>query len=401
MENVATLPNQFARRLATVLADFGVSSEVTAAHKGPIVTLYEVSLARGVKASKVVSLASDIARCLAVTSARVTIVPGSMAVGIEVPNARREIVSLAELFRSDQWLETEAKLPIILGKDMTGYPVVVDLARMPHLLIAGTTGSGKSVGIHAMINSLLNRFTSAECRLILIDPKMLEMSQYSGIPHLLTPVIIEPEKAVTALKWTLLEMERRYQLMSQLNLRNISHYNEMIANTANANQLVRTYEQVGFDDNGNPEYEYTTLPLERMPFIVVVIDEVADLMMVAGKEIEVTVQRLAQMARAAGIHLVMATQRPSVDIITGSIKANFPSRISFQLQSKIDSRTILGQPGAEQLVGNGDMMFMQGASLTRIQGAYVSTEEIEDLVMYRKSQQGCAYVEEITECDFG
>jgi S-DNA-T family DNA segregation ATPase FtsK/SpoIIIE len=397
MEQNSTVSDLTSRRLTNVLSQFGVTASVIAVHKGPIITQYEVELKAGIRASKVIGLATDIARCMTAPSARIALVPGSTALGIELPNAKREVVSLVELLGSPAWDATTAAIPIILGKNMTGAPVIVDLAKMPHLLIAGTTGSGKSIGIHAMISSVLANFTAKQCRLILVDPKMLEMSQYARIPHLLTPVINNPEKAIAALKWTCSEMERRYRVMSQLNVRNIAAFNASIADAVQHRRPILIEQQVGYDDNGDAEFDIVPMPLEPMPFIVVVIDEVADLMMLAGKEIEMTVQRLAQMSRAAGIHLIMATQRPSVDIITGSIKANFPSRISFQLQSKIDSRTILGQPGAEQLLGNGDLLLMEGARLVRIQGAFVSTEEIETLVRLRCAEQGPAYIEEITD----
>jgi S-DNA-T family DNA segregation ATPase FtsK/SpoIIIE len=396
MEQLHTPPNLTARRLTQVLADFKILGDVTAVQNGPTVTMYEFEAARGTKISKLVALESDIARCMGVTSARVTLIPGNTAIGIELPNIDRETVSLMALFASDEWLNSTASLPIILGKDMVGQTVVVDLATMPHLLMAGTTGSGKSIGMHSMIASLLYRYTSDQCRLILIDPKMLEMTQYAGLPHLLTPVITDPTKAVTALKWTLTEMERRYRIMSQLNVRNIIDFNTYVTHAEDASLAqCETY----YDNTGQRHHNYSNLPLEAMPYIVVVIDEVADLMMVAGPEIEYTVQRLSQMARAAGIHLIMATQRPSVNIITGSIKANFPSRITFRLQGKIDSRTIIGQPGAEQLIGNGDMLFMSGANLTRIQGAYANTADIQRLIDFRCQQQDAAYIEEITEDD--
>jgi S-DNA-T family DNA segregation ATPase FtsK/SpoIIIE len=307
----------------------------------------------------------------------------------------REVVSLAELMRTTAWTNSNAVLPIILGKDMFGTPVVTDLAKMPHLLIAGTTGSGKSVGIHSILASLLYRFSSKDLRMILVDPKQLEMSQYAKIPHLLTPVINEPAQAVKALKWTLAEMEHRYRLMSNVNVRNIAHFNETVLSAAAAGTTLSYNTQVGFDSAGDPLYAEQEVLLETMPYIVVVIDEVADLMMTSGKDVEFAVQRLAQMARAAGIHVILATQRPSVDVITGSIKANFPSRISFQLQNKIDSRTILGTSGAEALLGNGDMLLLQGAQLTRIQGAFVDTQDVQKLVDFRCMEQDVLFLPEV------
>ncbi len=399
MEINHTVSDLAAKRLTNVLSQFGIIASVVGIHKGPIITLYEIELKPGIRASKVIGLASDVARCMAVKSARIALVPGSTTLGIELPNTVGEIVSLIELFGDAAWTDSVAAIPIVLGKNMTGEPIIVDLVKMPHLLIAGTTGSGKSIGIHSMIGSILARFTATECRLILVDPKMLEMTQYACIPHLLTPVITKPTEAIAALKWTLSEMERRYRLMSKLNVRNIAQFNKGVVDAVMSGKKIYIEQQIGYDNNGADEFDSVEMPLEPMPFIVVVIDEVADLMVVAGKEIEMTVQRLAQMSRAAGIHLIMATQRPSVDIITGSIKANLPTRISFQLQSKIDSRTILGQPGAEQLVGNGDMLFMQGASLVRIQGAYVSTEEVDALVRYRCAEQAPSYIAEITNAN--
>jgi S-DNA-T family DNA segregation ATPase FtsK/SpoIIIE len=385
-----------ASKLTIVLRDFKIGGKVIAIRQGPIVTTYEFLPEAGIKAAKIANLTADIARCLAVRSARVTQIPESTAVGIELPNAVREVVTLAEMLRTPEWTLSTAALPIILGKDMLGKPVVADLARMPHLLIAGTTGSGKSIGIHSMIASLLYRFSATDLRMILVDPKQLEMSQYARIPHLATPVITEPSDAVQALKWTLEEMEHRYRLMSYINVRNMHEYNTAVRAAAGASRRITYTAQVGFDADGDALYETQELPNDIMPYIVVIIDEVADLMITSGKEVEVAVQRLAQMARAAGIHLILATQRPSVDVITGTIKANFPSRISYQLQSKIDSRTIIGQPGAEALLGNGDLLLMLGAQLTRIQGAFVDVADVQKLVDFRCIEQEVNYIPHVT-----
>ena len=395
MENITKAQQATANRLTQVLKDFKVNGRVVAVRSGPIVTTFEFEPEAGTKAAKIAGLATDIARCMQVQSARVTQVPGSAGVGVELPNTMREVVSLAELMRTAAWTNSNAVLPIILGKDMFGTPVVTDLAKMPHLLIAGTTGSGKSVGIHSILASLLYRFSSKDLRMILVDPKQLEMSQYAKIPHLLTPVINEPAQAVKALKWTLAEMEHRYRLMSNVNVRNIAHFNETVLSAAAAGTTLSYNAQVGFDSAGDPLYAEQEVLLETMPYIVVVIDEVADLMMTSGKDVEFAVQRLAQMARAAGIHVILATQRPSVDVITGSIKANFPSRISFQLQNKIDSRTILGTSGAEALLGNGDMLLLQGAQLTRIQGAFVDTQDVQKLVDFRCMEQDVLFLPEV------
>ncbi|MGH7160441.1 MAG: DNA translocase FtsK, partial [Acetobacteraceae bacterium] len=334
-----------------------------------------------------------------VTAVRIATVPGRNVIGIEVPNSRRETVFLSELLATDAWAKHPARLALALGKDISGAPVIADLARMPHLLIAGTTGSGKSVGVNAMILSLLYRIPPEQCRMILIDPKMLELSVYEGIPHLMAPVVTEPPKAVTALKWTVREMERRYRAMSQLGVRNIGGYNDRVAAAREQGEVVTRRVQTGFDvETGRPIFEEQPLALEALPFIVVVIDEMADLMMVAGKDIEAAVQRLAQMARAAGIHVIMATQRPSVDVITGTIKANFPTRISFQVISKFDSRTILGEQGSEQLLGQGDMLYMMGGGrITRVHGPFVSDAEVEAVVAFLREQGEPAYIEEITE----
>jgi S-DNA-T family DNA segregation ATPase FtsK/SpoIIIE len=390
-----------AKLLVGVLSDYGVQGTIDDNHPGPVVTLYELVPAAGIRSARVIGLADDVARSLSVTAVRIATVPGRNVIGIEVPNARRETVYLSEIFASEEWRGYQGRLPLALGKDIGGKPVITDLSRMPHLMIAGTTGSGKSVGINAMILSLLYRMPPEQCRLILIDPKMLELSVYEGIPHLMAPVVTEPAKAVTALKWTVREMERRYRSMSQLGVRNIGGYNERVADARAKGETISRRVQTGFDpDTGRPTFEEQPLALEALPFIVVVVDEMADLMMVAGKEIEAAVQRLAQMARAAGIHVIMATQRPSVDVITGTIKANFPTRISFQVISKFDSRTILGEQGAEQLLGQGDMLFMQGGGrIGRVHGPFVSDDEVEEVVKYLRSQGEPAYVDEVTEPD--
>jgi len=390
---------QNARMLESVLEDFGVQGEIHDVRPGPVVTLYELEPARGVKSSRVIGLADDIARSMSAISARVAVVAGRNAIGIELPNNDRQTVFLRELLASRDYESTKARLPVVLGKDIGGAPVVTDLASMPHLLMAGTTGSGKSVGINTLIMSLLYRHSPETLRFIMVDPKMLELSVYDGIPHLLTPVVTEPKKAVVALKWAVREMEDRYRNMSKLGVRNLAAFNKRIVE-AKANGEVLTREvQTGFDkETGQPIMETQEFEFEPLPFIVIVIDEMADLMLVAGKDVEATVQRLAQMARAAGIHLVMATQRPSVDVITGTIKANFPTRISFQVTSKIDSRTILGEQGAEQLLGMGDMLFMAGGGrITRVHGAFVSDEEVEDIVGHLKKQGAPDYLEEVTE----
>ncbi|HTC10178.1 MAG TPA: DNA translocase FtsK [Acetobacteraceae bacterium] len=390
-----------ARLLETVLSDYGVQGTIGTSHPGPVVTLYELVPAAGIRSARVIGLADDVARSLSVTAVRIATVPGRNVIGIEVPNAKRETVFLSEIFASEAWYNYQGRLPLALGKDIGGEPVITDLSRMPHLMIAGTTGSGKSVGINAMILSLLYRMPPDQCRMILIDPKMLELSVYEGIPHLMAPVVTEPAKAVTALKWTVREMERRYRSMSQLGVRNIGGYNERVADVRAKGEVISRRVQTGFDpDTGRPTFEEQPLALEPLPFIVVVVDEMADLMMVAGKEIEAAVQRLAQMARAAGIHVIMATQRPSVDVITGTIKANFPTRISFQVISKFDSRTILGEQGAEQLLGQGDMLFMQGGGrIGRVHGPFVSDNEVEEVVKYLRSQGEPAYLDEVTEPD--
>ena len=387
-----------ARLLESVLADYGVQGSIVEIRPGPVVTLYELEPAPGIRSARVIGLADDVARSLSVTAVRIATVPGRNVIGIEVPNARRETVFLSEILSSEE-LQKAGRLTLALGKQINGAPIFADLARMPHLMIAGTTGSGKSVGVNAMILSLLYRLSPDQCRLILIDPKMLELSMYEGIPHLMAPVVTEPAKAVTALKWTVREMERRYRAMSQLGVRNLTGYNDRVAEARAKGEVVTRRVQTGFDpDTGRPTFEEQPLALEPLPLIVVVVDEMADLMMVAGKDIEAAVQRLAQMARAAGIHVIMATQRPSVDVITGTIKANFPTRISFQVISKFDSRTILGEQGAEQLLGMGDMLFMQGGGrITRVHGPFVSDEEVEKVVEFLREQGDPAYLEEVTE----
>jgi S-DNA-T family DNA segregation ATPase FtsK/SpoIIIE len=388
-----------ARLLETVLSDYGVQGSIVEIRPGPVVTLYELEPAPGIRSARVIGLADDVARSLSVTAVRIATVPGRNVIGIEVPNVSRETVFLRELLCVEEWAAHAGRLPLALGKDIGGSPVIVDLARMPHLLVAGTTGSGKSVGINAMILSLLFRLSPEDCRLILIDPKMLELSVYDGIPHLMAPVVTEPAKAVTALKWTVREMERRYRAMSQLSVRNIGGYNERVAEARLRGEVVTRRVQTGFDaETGRPIFEEQPLALEPLPFLVVIIDEMADLMMVAGKDIEAAVQRLAQMARAAGIHVIMATQRPSVDVITGTIKANFPTRISFQVISKFDSRTILGEQGSEQLLGQGDMLYMAGGGrITRVHGPFVTDREVEDAVAFLRAQGEPNYLEEVTE----
>jgi DNA segregation ATPase FtsK/SpoIIIE, S-DNA-T family len=386
------------RALEGVLGDFGVRGEIVKAHPGPVVTLYELEPAPGIKSSRVIGLADDIARSMSALSARVAVVPGRNAIGIELPNPHREKVYLRELLAVKDYNESVAKLPLCLGKNIGGDSIIVDLARMPHLLIAGTTGSGKSVAINTMILSLLYRLRPDQCRLIMVDPKMLELSVYDGIPHLLTPVVTDPKKAVVALKWAVREMEERYKKMSKLGVRNIDGYNaRLVEAKSRGEELTRTVH-TGFDkETGTAIYEEEKLDLDPLPYIVVIVDEMADLMMVAGKDIEGAVQRLAQMARAAGLHVVLATQRPSVDVITGTIKANFPTRISFQVTSKIDSRTILGEMGAEQLLGQGDMLYMAGGGrISRVHGPFVSDEEVEKVVRHLKSQGAPEYLEAVT-----
>ncbi|MGB1087979.1 MAG: DNA translocase FtsK 4TM domain-containing protein, partial [Alphaproteobacteria bacterium] len=389
---------QNARMLESVLDDFGVKGEITEVRPGPVVTLYELTPAPGIKSSRVIGLADDIARSMSAISARVAVVPGRNAIGIELPNQTRETVYLRELFSSSDYESKKSKLTLALGKDIGGASMMADLSRMPHLLIAGTTGSGKSVAINTMILSLLYRLTPDQCRFIMIDPKMLELSVYDDIPHLLSPVVIDPKKAVVALKWTVKEMEDRYRKMSKMGVRNVNGYNQRIAEAHAKGEVLTRKVQTGYDDEGHPIHEEEPLAMEALPYIVVIVDEMADLMMVAGKDVEGSIQRLAQMARAAGIHLIMATQRPSVDVITGTIKANFPTRISFQVTSKIDSRTILGEQGAEQLLGMGDMLYMAGGGrIARLHGPFVTDEEVEEVVDHLKKQGKPVYVESVTE----
>jgi S-DNA-T family DNA segregation ATPase FtsK/SpoIIIE len=384
------------RALESVLGDFGVRGEIVKANPGPVVTLYELEPAPGIKSSRVIGLADDIARSMSALSARVAVVPGRNAIGIELPNAHREKVYLRELLSVKD--ESVAKLPLCLGKNIGGESIIIDLARTPHMLIAGTTGSGKSVAINTMILSLVYRLRPDQCRLIMVDPKMLELSVYDGIPHLLTPVVTDPKKAVVALKWAVREMEERYKKMAKLGVRNIDGYNQRLVEAKGKGEELTRTVHTGFDkETGKAIYEEEKLDLDPLPYIVIIVDEMADLMMVAGKDIEGAVQRLAQMARAAGLHVILATQRPSVDVITGTIKANFPTRISFQVTSKIDSRTILGEMGAEQLLGQGDMLYMAGGGrISRVHGPFVSDEEVEKVVRHLKTQGQPEYLEAVT-----
>jgi S-DNA-T family DNA segregation ATPase FtsK/SpoIIIE len=386
------------RALEGVLQDFGVRGEIVKANPGPVVTLYELEPAPGIKSSRVIGLADDIARSMSALSARVAVVAGRNAIGIELPNAHREKVYLRELLSVKDGNESVAKLPLCLGKNIGGESIIIDLARTPHMLIAGTTGSGKSVAINTMILSLVYRLRPDQCRLIMVDPKMLELSVYDGIPHLLTPVVTDPKKAVVALKWAVREMEERYKKMSKLGVRNIDGYNARLGEAKSKGEELTRTVHTGFDkETGKAIYEAEKLDLDPLPYIVIIVDEMADLMMVAGKDIEGAVQRLAQMARAAGLHVILATQRPSVDVITGTIKANFPTRISFQVTSKIDSRTILGEMGAEQLLGQGDMLYMAGGGrISRVHGPFVSDEEVEKVVRHLKSQGQPEYLEAVT-----
>ncbi|MBI1330718.1 MAG: cell division protein FtsK [Alphaproteobacteria bacterium] len=388
-----------ARMLEAILNDFAVKGRIVAVRPGPVVTLYEFEPAAGVKSSRVVSLSDDVARSMSAVAARIAVIPGRNVIGIELPNQHRETVFLRELLAAPEYEKARAPLLLALGKTIGGEPVMADLAKMPHLLIAGTTGSGKSVALNTMILSLLYRMAPEHCRLIMIDPKMLELSVYDGIPHLLAPVVVDPKKAVVALKWAVREMEERYLKMSKLGVRGVEAFNERVRKAKDKGEVLKRTVQTGFDrETGKPIYEDQPLELEPMPFIVVVVDEMADLMMISGKEIEGAVQRLAQMARAAGIHLIAATQRPSVDVITGTIKANFPTRISFQVTSKIDSRTILGEQGAEQLLGSGDMLHMMaGGRIRRVHGPFVSDHEVEDVVRFLKSQGAPEYLDAVTE----
>lgn len=387
-----------AETLEAVLKEYGIYGEIVSVKPGPVVTLYELEPAPGLKSSRVIGLADDIARSMSAISARVAVVPGKNVIGIELPNKTRETVHLRDLLSSLDYEKSKTQLTLILGKDISGAPIIADLARMPHLLVAGTTGSGKSVAVNAMILSLIYRLPPERCKFIMIDPKMLELSIYDGIPHLLSPVVTDPKKAIIALRWVVREMESRYQAMSKLSVRNIEGYNQRILEAKERGDLISRRVQTGFNpETGQPIFEDQPLPMEPLPFIVVVVDEMADLMLVAGKDIESAVQRLAQMARAAGIHLIMATQRPSVDVITGTIKANFPTRISFQVTSKIDSRTILGEQGAEQLLGQGDMLYMAaGGRISRVHGPYVGDTDVEKVVEFLKSQSEPTYVEDIT-----
>ncbi|WP_375680909.1 MULTISPECIES: DNA translocase FtsK [unclassified Bartonella] len=385
--------------LESVLEDFGIKGEVIHVHPGPVVTMYEFEPAAGVKSSRVINLSDDIARSMSAISTRVAVIPGRNVIGIELPNAVRETVYLRELIQTRSFRESEFKLALALGKGINGEPVIAELAKMPHLLVAGTTGSGKSVAINTMILSILYRMTPKQCRLIMVDPKMLELSVYDGIPHLLTPVVTDPKKAVTALKWAVREMEERYRKMAKLGVRNIDGFNARVALAAQKGETIMCTVQSGFDkETGEMLYHEEAMDLTQLPYIVVIVDEMADLMMVAGKEIENAIQRLAQMARAAGIHLIMATQRPSVDVITGTIKANFPTRISFQVTSKIDSRTILGEQGAETLLGQGDMLHMAGGGrIVRVHGPFVSDEEVESIVAHLKMQGKPDYLATVTD----
>lgn len=388
-----------AELLQNVLEDFGIHGEITRVNPGPVVTLYELEPAPGLKSSRVISLADDIARSMSAVSVRVAVVPGKNVIGIELPNQKREIVLLRELLASQVYETTKTQLGIVLGKEIGGEPIIADLAKMPHLLVAGTTGSGKSVGVNAMILSILYRMTPEQCRLIMIDPKMLELSVYDDIPHLLTPVVTDPKKAIVALKWAVREMEDRYRSMSKLAVRNIEGYNARIRKARKDGEILTRKVQTGFDpDTGKPVFEEQAIPMTELPYIVVVVDEFADLMLVAGKDVEAAIQRLAQMARAAGIHMIMATQRPSVDVITGTIKANFPSRISFQVTSRIDSRTILGDSGAEHLLGKGDMLYMAGGGrVTRVHGPLVTDTEVESVVKHLKTLGRPQYIEDVID----
>ncbi|WHQ47093.1 MAG: DNA translocase FtsK 4TM domain-containing protein [Candidatus Midichloria sp.] len=384
--------------LSQILKDFGINAELLEISPGPVVTLYEFEPAAGTKSARVIGLSDDIARSMKATSARISVIPGKNAIGIELPNQKRETVYLREMLESKPYRDSQFQLPLILGKNISGVPIIADLAKMPHLLIAGTTGSGKSVAINTMILSLLYRYTPEICKFVMIDPKMLELSGYEGISHLLSPVVTDPKKAVVALKWVVKEMEERYRAMSTLGVRNIGGYNRAIVEAAESGQALTKNIQTGFDRNtGKPIFERIAMENKELPYIVVIVDEIADLMLVAGKDIESYIQRLAQMARAAGIHIIMATQRPSVDVITGVIKANFPTRISFQVTSRIDSRTILGEQGAEQLLGMGDMLYMMpGGKIERVHGPFVDDKEVENVVKFWKEQGEPEYIEEIT-----
>ncbi|NNE58963.1 MAG: cell division protein FtsK [Hellea sp.] len=397
-----TLHDDMALRRASedlhrVMEDYGIKGDMGAVRPGPVVTLFEFEPAPGVKSQRVINLAPDIARNMSAESARIAVVPGRNAMGVELPNRRRETVWLKSMLASDAYANSEAGLPLIMGEDIGGTPYIADLSKMPHLLVAGTTGSGKSVAINAMILSLMYKLTPDQCKFIMIDPKMLELSVYDGAPHLLAPVVTEPKKAVVALKWTVREMEDRYRKMAKMGVRNMAGYNEKVNEAKKRGEIMTRTVMTGYDkESGEPIYETEELNFEPMPFIVVIIDEMADLMMVAGKDIEGTVQRLAQMARAAGIHMIMATQRPSVDVITGTIKANFPTRVAFRVGSSIDSRTILGETGAEQLLGNGDMLFMGTGRPRRLHGPFISDGEVEKIAAFVKAQGSPSYLEDIT-----
>ncbi len=391
--------NANAKLLEGVLKDYSIDGSIETVQQGPVVTRYDLKPAPGLRSQRVISLSDDIARSMLAESVRVAMVPGKNVIGIELPNKVREVVSLRNIINDDEFRNSNQKLPLCLGKDIAGNSIIADLSKMPHLLIAGTTGSGKSVGVNSMIISLLYKHTPETCKFIMIDPKMLELSVYDGIPHLLAPVVTDPKKAITALKWAVREMEKRYSLMSKLSVRNIENYNERLILARRKGEILTQNVQVGFDnESGQPVFEEEEIDLTPIPFIVILIDEVADLMLVAGKEIEAAVQRLAQMARAAGIHVVMATQRPSVDVITGTIKANFPTRISFQVTSKIDSRTILGEQGAEQLLGKGDMLFMAGGGkIVRVHGPFLNDNEVEKVTSFLTKQSIPDYDDTITE----
>ena len=386
------------RNLEAVLTQFGVKGKIIGAHPGPVVTLYEFEPADGIKAARVISLADDIAMKMKAVSVRLAVIPGTSSIGIEMPNAKRETVYIREMVENIKFQANSGALPLILGKDIGGTPIFADLAKMPHLLVAGTTGSGKSVAINTMVLSLLYRFTPAECRMIMVDPKMVELSVYNRIPHLLTPVVVEPEKAVIALKWAVREMEDRYRSMSQLGVRNIDGYNQKLLQASKEGRILTRRVQTGFDpETGRPIFEEQQFDLTPIPYIVIIVDEMADLMGRCGKEVDPLIQRLAQMARAVGIHLILATQRPSVDVITGTIKSNFPSRMSFQVRSKIDSRTILDEQGAERLLGKGDMLFMPaGSAPQRVHGPFVSDNDVERVVHHWELQAEPEYVEAVT-----
>lgn len=391
--------NENGQLLQTVLEEFGIKGDIVNIRPGPVVTMYELKPAPGIKTSRVISLADDIARSMSALSARIAVIPGQNVIGIELPNKNRITVFMKDLLLSERYQKTTASLPLILGKDIGGEPIIADLTRMPHLLVAGTTGSGKSVSVNAMILSILFKLPPDKCRFIMVDPKMLELSIYDDIPHLLTPVVTDPKKAVVALKWAVKEMENRYQAMSKLGVRNIDGYNLRVEEAKRSGEMLSKRVQTGFDpDSGKPIFETQNYNFEPLPYIIVVVDEMADLMLVAGKDIEAAVQRLAQMARAAGIHLIMATQRPSVDVITGTIKANFPTRISFMVTSKIDSRTILGEQGAEQLLGQGDMLYMAGGGrIQRVHGPFMKDIEVERVVSFLQEQGEPTYIEQVVQ----